>query len=84
MNVTMYLYVVGVHPSLNSLGSMVSKRVGSKDTDGSKNGGAVEGVSMSLLIYEDTKLIVDKDIKLKWQEFNDAFLDTFGEDLEEC
>ena len=26
-------------------------------------------------------MIVDKDIKLKWQEVNDAFEGTFGEDL---
>ena len=62
---------------------MASKRVGSKDTDGSATRVVVEGVSTSLSIYEDTKLIVDKDIKLKWQEVNDAFARTFGEDLED-
>ena len=39
---------------------------------------------MSLPIYGDTKLILDKDIKLKWQEVNDIFTSTFGEDLEDC
>lgn len=37
---------------------------------------------MSLSIYEDTKLIVDKDIKLKWKKVNDAFSGTFVEYLE--
>ena len=37
----------------------------------------------SLSIYEDTKLILEKDIKLKWKEVNDAFPSTFGEDLED-
>ncbi len=60
---------------------MASKRVGSKETDGSTTREVIEQVSTSLLIYEDTKLIVDKDIKLKWKEVNDAFLGTFGEDL---
>jgi len=63
---------------------MASKRVGPKDTDRSATGAAVEQVSTSLPIYEDTKLIVDKDIKLKWQEVNDAFTSTFGEYLEDC
>ena len=41
---------------------MVSKRVGSKDIDGSATGAAVERMSTSLSIYEDIKLIIDKDI----------------------
>lgn len=36
---------------------------------------------MSLLIYENNKLIVAKDINLKWREVNDASSRTFGEDL---
>jgi len=36
-----------------------------------------------LSIYEDTKMIIDKDIKLKWKEVNDAFSGTFREDLED-
>lgn len=63
---------------------MASKRVGSKDTDRSATGLTVERVFASLLIYEDTKLILEKEIKLKWQEVNDAFVGTFGEDLEDC
>lgn len=58
---------------------MASKWAGSKDTNGSATGAAVERVSTSLPIYEDTKLIVDKDIKMKWKEVNDAFAGTFGE-----
>lgn len=38
---------------------------------------------MSLVIYKDTKLIVDKDIKLKWKDINDAFSITTEEDLED-
>lgn len=45
---------------------MASKRVGSKDTIGSAIGDVVEQVSMSLPIYNDTKLLIDKNIMLKW------------------
>lgn len=45
---------------------MTSKRAGSKYIDTSVTGVVVERVSASLPIYEDTKLILDKDIKLKW------------------
>jgi len=62
---------------------MASKRSGSKDIDGSTTGAAIERVPTSLSIYEDTKLIVDKEIKLKWKEVNDAFVGTFGEDLKD-
>lgn len=40
-------------------------------------------MSACLPIYEDTKLFLDKDIKLKWQEVNEAFAGTFREDLED-
>lgn len=83
MNVAMSPSIAGVHPSLSRLGSMASKRAGSKDTNESAIGHAVEQVSMCLSIYEETKLIVDKEIKLKWQDINDTFSGTFGEDLEE-
>lgn len=62
---------------------MVSKRERSQDTDGNAAGAAVERVSSSLLIYEDTKLFLDKDIKLKCQDVNEAFIGTFEEDLED-
>jgi len=84
MNVTMSPCIAHVHPSLSSLGSMASKRAWSKDTDESATGDAVEQVFMIFLIYEDTNLLVGKDIKLKWQDINDAFLGAFGEDLEDC
>lgn len=63
---------------------MASKRLGSKDTDESTTGATVDRVSASLPIYEDTNLILDKDIKLKWQEVNDAFAGTFVEGLKDC
>jgi len=81
MHVALSLDLVVLHPPLSSTGSMVSKRLGLKDTGGSTTREAVERVSTSLLIYEDTKLIVDKDIKLKWKEVNDVFASTLGEDL---
>lgn len=62
----MSLGVTSVHPSLNSTGTMASKRVGSKDTVESATRDAVEKVSMSLPIYEETKLFIDNDIKMKW------------------
>ena len=83
MHVALSLDLAGVRLPLNSLGSMASKGLGSKDTDGSATGAEIERVSTSLPIYEDTKLILDKDIKLKWKDFNDAFASTFGEDLKD-
>jgi len=67
MHVSISPDLAGVLPPLNSSGSMASKRAGSKDTVGSATGATVERMSTSLPIYEDTKLIVDKEIKLKWQ-----------------
>jgi len=40
-------------------------------------------VSSSLPIYENKKLYVDKDIKLKREEINATFASTFGEHLED-
>lgn len=62
---------------------MASKRAGSKDIDKSATREKVERVSTSLPIYEDTKMILDKDIKLKWKEVNDAFAVIFREDLKD-
>ena len=75
--------IAGVCLSLSSIVTMASKRVGSKDTVGSETGDAAEHVSMGLPIYEDTKLVIDKDIKMKWKEINDTFSGTFEEDLED-
>ena len=60
MHVAMSLDIVGLHPSLNSSVSMASKRAGSKDTNQSTTRTIVERVSMSFLIYEETKLIIEK------------------------
>ena len=38
---------------------------------------------MSFLIYEDTKLVADRDIKMKWFDINNTFSGTFEEDLED-
>jgi len=76
MHVTLSPYLVAICLPLSSLGS--------NDTDRSATGATVERVSTSLPIYEDTKLIVGKEIKLKWKEVNDAFVGTFWEDLEDC
>lgn len=61
---------------------MASKRVGSQDTGGNVVGAIVEQVPSSLPIYEDTKMFLDKDIKMKWKEVNEAFVGTFEEGLE--
>lgn len=62
---------------------MSSKRIGSEDTDGNVARAVAEQVSSSLPIYKDTKLYLDKDVKLKWQEVNEKFVGTFGEHLED-
>jgi len=63
MHVAMSLDIADVHLSLNSSGSTVFKRAGSKDIDRSETRAVVERLSMSLPIYKDTKLIVEKYIK---------------------
>lgn len=83
MHVALSPNLVGIHPPLSILGSMISKGAGSKETNGNSTGAVVERVSIIMFIYEDTKLIMDKDIKLKWQEVNDVFVGIFGEYLED-
>lgn len=83
MHVALSLDILGVHLPLISTRSMASKRERSKDTDESTTGAAIGQVSACLPIYEDTKLFLDKDIMMKWQEVNEAFAGTFGEDLED-
>jgi len=56
---------------------MASKRTESEGIDGNAAGAAIERVSSSLSIYKDTKMYLDMDIKLKWQEINEAFAGTF-------
>lgn len=82
MSVALSLGITSVHSSLSSTGTMVSKRVRSKDIVESATGDAVEQVSMSLLIYKDTELFIAKEIKMKWQDINYTFLGTFQENLE--
>ena len=43
------------------------------DTIKSATGDAVDQVSMRFPIYEDTKLFIDKDIKMKFYDINDTF-----------
>ena len=70
MIVTMSLTIVGVHLSLNITGTMASKRTRSKGTVGSETGDGVEQVSMGLPIYEETKLVINKEIKMKAETVN--------------
>jgi len=81
MHVALSLVLTSFHLPLRSSGSMASKRARSKNTNGSAIGVAIERVSASLPIYQDSKVIVDKNINLKWQEINDEFVGTFGDDL---
>jgi len=61
---------------------MASKRARSKNTVGSETRDAIEQMSMGLPVYKDTKLVIDRDIKMKWQDINNTFSGTFEEDLE--
>lgn len=65
MSVPISPIIACVRLSLNSTGTIASKGAGSNETVGSATKDAVEQVSMSLPIYEDTKLFIDKDIKMK-------------------
>lgn len=38
---------------------------------------------MRFPIYEDTKLFIEKDIKMKWKDINDTLWGTFEEDMED-
>lgn len=68
--------------SLNNTHTMPSKKAGSKKTIKSATGDAVEQVSMSLPIYEDTKLFVDKDIKMNGRTLMTPFQTHLGGILE--
>lgn len=65
MSVVPSLGITGVRPSLGSRGTLASKKAKSKDTVESATGDAVEKVFMSFPIYEDTKLFINKKIKMK-------------------
>ena len=75
--------ITGVRSYLNSSGTMASKRAGSKDNIESAIGDAFKQVSMSLPIYEDIKMFIDKEIKITRQDINDIFSSTFNENLED-
>ena len=77
MHIALSPNLSSVHPPLSNTGSMASKRVGSQDTNGNATGATVEQVSSSLPIYEDTKLYLDRDIKLNSQEVNETFAGIF-------
>jgi len=62
---------------------MASKRAGSKVTIKSVTRDVVKQVSMRLLIYEDMKMFIDKEIKMKWQEINEIFSCTFDDNMED-
>lgn len=62
---------------------MAPKGTGWQDIDGNATGVVIEQVSSSLSIYEDTKLYLDKDIKLKLREVSETFVGTFWEHLED-
>lgn len=83
MHVALCLDLAGFRLALSILGLMSSKRTESKEIDGSAIGVVVERLSTRLQIYEDTNLILDKDIKMKWQEVNDTFVGTFREELKD-
>lgn len=76
--------LLGVHTPLSSTRSMASKREGSQDANRKAAGAVVERVSSNLPIYEDTKLFLGKDIKMKWKEVNEAFAGNFEADLKVC
>ena len=66
MSVSMSLGITSVHLSLNSTSTKAFKRAESKDNVESTTGFAAKQVSMRLPTYEDIKLFIDKDIKMKW------------------
>lgn len=62
---------------------MASKIAQSKETVEIATRDVVEKLSMSLTIYEDTNLVKDREIKMKWQDINDMFSSTFEENPED-
>lgn len=68
---------------LSSIGNMASKRARSKDIVRSSTRDVVEQVSMSLLVYIETHMFIEKDIKITWQDINTIFTGNFEENLED-
>ena len=60
--------ITSVHLPLSSIGTMAFRESRVEDTIHSTLGDAVDQGSMNLPIYEDIKLLMDKDIKMKWQQ----------------
>ena len=68
MSVSMYIGIKGVHLSLDITITMAFKRGESKDTIESTTWVAAKQVSMILPTYEDIKLFMDKDIKIRYRQ----------------
>jgi len=68
---------------LSSTCNMASKRVGSKDIVESSTGDVVEQLSMSLPIYANKHMFIEKDIKITWQDINNIFAGSFEDNLED-
>ncbi len=62
---------------------MASKRAGSKEIVESSTRDVVEQVTMSLPIYANTHIVIEKDIKITWQDINTVFGRNFEENLED-
>lgn len=62
---------------------MASKRDGSKDIVERSTEDVVEQGSVSLPVYIDTHLFIEKDIKITWKDINTIFLAIFEENLED-
>jgi len=62
ISVALFAGTIGVRLFLSSACTMTSKREVSKDTDESATQDVVKQVSMSLPIYEDIKLFIEKEI----------------------
>lgn len=82
MTIALSLGIISVHHTLSSTSTMASKRTGLKDTIDSTTGDVVDQVSMSFPIYKDTKLFIDNEIKITWQNINNIFSGTFKNNLE--
>lgn len=62
---------------------MASKRAGSKDTVKISTRDVVKQGSMSLPMYTDTHLFIEKDINITWKDINIIFACSFEENLED-
>lgn len=81
MGVALSPGIIGVHLSFNNTCTMPSKRAWLKENIESVTRDAVEQVSIGLPMYEDSKLFIDKENKMKWKYTSNIFLGTFEENL---